>query len=89
MKGAKKENLMAMFQGMKQANEMEHEEETEASKLKKEAVESRLKTIDVSEHVEALMTGEGDLSEEFKRKAATVFEAAVKSKVRSEVERME
>ena len=37
----------------------------------------------------ALMTGEGDLSEEFKRKAATVFEAAVKSKVRSEVERME
>ena len=89
MKGAKKENLMAMFKGMKQANEMEHEEETEASKLKKEAVESRLKTIDVSEHVEALMTGEGDLSEEFKRKAATVFEAAVKSKVRSEVERME
>jgi uncharacterized protein (DUF2267 family) len=35
------------------------------------------------------MNGEGDLSEEFKRKAATVFEAAVKSKVRSEVERME
>ena len=89
MKGAKKENLMAMFQGMKQANEMEHEEETEASKLKKEAVENRLKSIDVAEHVEALMTGEGDLSEEFKRKAATVFEAAVKSKVRSEVERME
>ena len=59
------------------------------SKAKSEAVESRLKTIDVSEHVEALMTGEGDLSEEFKRKAATVFEAAVKSKVRSEVERME
>ena len=43
----------------------------------------------MAEHVEALMTGEGDLSEEFKRKAATVFEAAVKSKVRSEVERME
>ena len=35
------------------------------------------------------MNGEGDLSEEFKRKAATVFEAAVKSKVRDEVERME
>jgi len=48
-----------------------------------------LKSIDVSEHVNALMNGEGDLSEEFKRKAATVFEAAVKSKVRSEVERME
>ena len=56
---------------------------------KKEAVELRLKSIDVSEHVNALVDGEGDLSEDFKKKAATVFEAAVKSKVRSEVERME
>ena len=88
MKGAKKEKLMAMYSGMQK--EMQHkEEESEASKAKKEAVENRLKSIDVAEHVEALMTGEGDLSEEFKRKAATVFEAAVKSKVRSEVERME
>ena len=62
-----------------------HEDDEE----KKESVENRLKSIDVSEHVNALMNGEGDLSEEFKRKAATVFEAAVKSKVRSEVERME
>ena len=88
MKGAKKEKLMAMYSGMQK--EMQHkEEESEASKAKKEAVENRLKSIDVAEHVEALMTGEGDLSEEFKRKAATVFVAAVKSKVRSEVERME
>ena len=87
MKSAKKEQLMAMYNGMQK--EMSHKEETEEDKAKSEAVESRLKTIDVSEHVEALMTGEGDLSAEFKRKAATVFEAAVKSKVRSEVERME
>ena len=58
-------------------------------KDKKESVENRLKSIDVSEHVNALMNGEGDLSEEFKKKAATVFEAAVKSKVRTEVERLE
>ena len=89
MKGKKKQDLQAMMGGMKKASEMAHKEETEESKLKSEAVETRLKTIDVSEHVEALMTGEGDLSEEFKRKAATVFEAAVKSKVRSEIERME
>ena len=63
--------------------------DSEEDKAKKEAVENRLKSIDVSEHVSALMNGEGDLSEDFKRKAATVFEAAVKSKVRSEVERME
>ena len=87
MKGAKKEQLMAMYNGMQK--EMSHKEESEEDKAKTEAVENRLKSIDVSEHVEALMTGEGDLSEEFKRKAATVFEAAVKSKVRSEVERME
>ena len=64
-------------------------EESAEEKVKKESVENRLNTIDVTEHVDALMNGEGDLSEEFKRKAATVFEAAVKSKVRSEVERME
>jgi len=87
MKGAKKEQLMAMYNGMQK--EMSHEEETAEEKEKKESVENRLKSIDVSEHVNALMNGEGDLSEEFKRKAATVFEAAVKSKVRSEVERME
>ena len=68
---------------------MHDKQETPEEKQKKESVENRLKSIDVSEHVNALMTGEGDLSEEFKRKAATVFEAAVKSKVRSEVERME
>ena len=89
MKGKKKTDLQAMYSGMKSATEMDDKDMDEESKAKSEAVESRLKTIDVSEHVEALMTGEGDLSEEFKRKAATVFEAAVKSKVRSEVERME
>ena len=65
------------------------EEDEDESDEKKEAVELRLKSIDVSEHVNALVDGEGDLSEDFKKKAATVFEAAVKSKVRSEVERME
>ena len=54
-----------------------------------EAIKERLKSVDVSEQVDALMNGEGDLSEEFKRKAATVFEAAVKSKIRDEVARLE
>ena len=67
----------------------EKDEGHEDDEEKKESVENRLKSIDVSEHVNALMNGEGDLSEEFKKTFATVFEAAVKSKVRSEVERME
>ena len=67
----------------------EEKEESAEDKEKSEAVEKRVKDINVKEHVDALMNGEGDLSEEFKRKAATVFEAAVKSKVREEVERLE
>ena len=89
MKGGKKEQLMAMYNGMKKAMEGEHEEENEVDEVKKEAIEKRVKEVDVAEHVEALVNGEGDLSEEFKRKAATVFEAAVKSKIRTEVERLE
>jgi len=68
----------------------EDEKEMEEKKaLQKEAVEQRIKTIDVTEHVEALMSGEGDLTDEFKKKAATVFESAVKSKVRDEVTRLQ
>ena len=64
-------------------------EEKEKEALKKEAVEQRIKDINVQEHVDALMSGEGDLSEDFKKKAATVFESAVKSKVRDEVTRLQ
>ena len=46
----------------------EKEEGMNDDEEKKESVENRLKSIDVSEHVNALMNGEGDLSEEFKRK---------------------
>jgi hypothetical protein len=65
------------------------EEDKEKEALQKEAVEQRIKTIDVTEHVEALMSGEGELTDEFKKKAATVFESAVKSKVRDEVKRLQ
>ena len=44
--------------------------------------------IDMSEHVEALLSGEG-LSEEFQEKATTIFEAAVKSKLEEEVALLE
>jgi hypothetical protein len=85
MNKVKLEKLYAAFT----SPDEEEEEPTEEEKDKAEAVEKRVKDIDVKEHVDALMNGEGDLSEEFKRKAATVFEAAVKSKVRDEVSRIE
>ena len=90
MNSMKKPELMAAYNAMEMAMKKdEMKEPTEEEKSKSEAVEKRVKEIDVKEHVDALMNGEGDLSEEFKRKAATVFEAAVKSKVRDEVSKIE
>ena len=45
-------------------------------------------SVDVSEDVAALTNGE-DLSEEFKTKAATIFEAAVVTRVKQEVAKLE
>jgi len=53
------------------------DEDKDEAKSKKEEKEIE---IDVSEDVSALIDGE-ELSEEFKTKAATIFEAAVKSKI--------
>jgi len=91
MKDMDMKELKATYDKMKEmmhAKEMSHEE-SEKEALKKEAVEQRIKEINVQEHVEALMSGEGDLSDDFKKKAATVFESAVKSKVRDEVTRLQ
>ena len=62
----KKEKLHSTYNAIKSAMHPEGaHEETEEEKAKSEAVENRLKSIDVSEHLEALISGEGDLSEEF------------------------
>ena len=74
---------------MHNKKEMTEEElELEGLAKAKDAIEKRLASINVQEDVEALVQGE-ELSEEFKKKAATIFEAAVKSKIRPEVERIE
>ena len=57
----------------------------EAEELEEETEEYQ---VDMSEHVEALFAGE-ELSEEFKTKAITIFEAAVKQKVEEEVAKLE
>lgn len=72
------------------------EDDTETAKLAEdcdseeedgEDDESDLK-VDVTEDVAALVNGE-ELTEEFKTKAATIFEAAVVSRVRTEVQRIQ
>ena len=62
--------------GMKSKKEMSHEDE----KKKDMKEESEEDLIDVSADVDAL-TKDEDLSEDFKAKATTIFEAALKSKV--------
>ena len=45
-------------------------------------------SVDMSEHVDALLAGE-DLSEDFRNKAKTIFESAVKAKVQEELKLFE
>jgi len=89
MENMKAVDLKAAYEAM--MKDGYHEEadkvEEEISAEKKEAIDARIKELDVKEDVSALMSGE-DLSEEFKTKAATVFEAAIKSKLRSEIDRI-
>ena len=62
--------------------------EAEEKEVKKETAKDKVKDMDMKEDVSALTDGE-DLSEEFKAKAATIFESAVKAKLVEEIEKLE
>ena len=68
---------------------MKKESSHDSEEKKDEKKEEKEKDIDVKEHVDALVAGDDSLSEEFKQKAATVFEAAIKSKVKEIAEEIE
>tara|TARA_B100001989_G_scaffold114106_1_gene80085 strand:+ start:503 stop:1681 length:1179 start_codon:yes stop_codon:yes gene_type:complete len=61
----------------------------EKMKSEKSEDDQKAKDVDVKEHIDALTSGESDLSEEFKQKAATIFEAAITSKVKAISEEMQ
>ena len=95
LKGLKKEDLSKIYGSQVIGEEEEgddeeedDEEEKEESKKVKESIDQKIEDLDVSKDVEALVEGE-ELSEEFKTKAATIFETAIKSKVRSELEKIQ
>ena len=97
LKGLKKEDLSKIYgsqvigeQDDEEDDDEEDEEEADAkeSKKVKESIDQKIEDLDVSQDVEALVDGE-ELSEEFKTKAATIFESAIKSKVRSELEKIQ
>mgnify|MGYP001206172509 CR=1 FL=1 len=94
LKGLKKEELSKLYGtqviGEEEGDDEEddEEEDPEESKKVKESIDQKIEDLDVSKDVEALVEGE-ELSEEFKTKAATIFESAIKSKVRSELEKIQ
>jgi hypothetical protein len=69
------------------AHDSEKKKEKEPMKASYHKEETEDETIDVSADVDALVKDE-DLSEEFKSKAATIFEAAVNSKVKEAKKKM-
>jgi len=91
MEGMKAVDLKAAYENMMAPAEEEMDEAAmdDLKKLEdaKAEIEEKIKSINVKEDVAALVDGEG-LSEEFKNKAATIFEAAVKSKTREEISRI-
>jgi hypothetical protein len=81
--------IMSAMHPEESENEEDKEMQEEIKKLEaaKAEIEEKIKTINVKEDVDALVEGE-DLSEDFKAKASTIFEAAVKSKTREEIARL-
>jgi len=73
---------------VKEAEEKEDEKEDEKEVKKEMSAKDKVKDMDMKEDVDALTEGE-DLSEEFKAKAATIFESAVKAKLVEEIENLE
>ena len=89
MKKMNGEQLAAAYEKMdKMEMDMKKDDKDDKEEVDESTIEDRLASVDVSDDVTALTSNE-DLSEEFKNKAKTVFEAAIKSKLRSEIIRME
>ena len=91
-----KEEVKEMSHDSEKKDEKEKKEAMHDSEEKKKDKEEgymkasyKKEDIDVKEHVDALVAGDDSLSEEFKEKAATVFEAAIKSKVKDIAEEIE
>ena len=75
---------------MMNADDMKKKEKEmmKAGYHKEDKAESEEDSLDIKSDVDALI-GDSDLSEEFKQKAATIFETAIKSKVKAESKRLE
>jgi len=78
-----------MAVGAREEHEAEGEDVITEEEVEEETIEERISSMDFSDDAQALSEGEDDLSDDFKKKAATILEAAIKSKLREEMERLE
>src|SRR6056300_972603 len=72
----------------KEMSEAEMKKDDEKEMKKEMTAKDKVKDMDMKEDVAALTDGE-ELSEEFKAKAATIFEATIKAKLVEEIENLE
>jgi hypothetical protein len=83
MQGMNKESLMAMYKA-------ESFEDADGEAIAEKTAELNLDyKADFSEDLNALVNEEATLSEDFKAKAEVIFEAAIKSKLAEEIDRLE
>lgn len=86
MKKAKKDEAVKLYQGMMKAAEMKEGVDVEDTLVSEDADVSH---IDYEEDLNVLVAEEATLSDGFRGKASTIFEAALKSKVGVEIDRLE
>ena len=91
LKSAKDGSNPAGKGDMKPTSMKEEEVESEATEDQEVVAEEETKEveIDLSADVKALVSSDADLSEEFKDKAATIFEAAVKTRIQEQTKILE
>jgi len=86
MKKAKKDEAIKLYQGMMKAANVNEDVDVEDALVSENADVSH---IDYQEDLDVLVAEEATLSDGFRGKASTIFEAALKTKVGAEIDRLE
>lgn len=95
LKKARKEDAQKLFAKMVAVTEMDDNEEEEDDSEKEESYDSKKKakakveSVDFDEDLDALIKEEATLSDDFRGKAGSIFEAVLTSKLTQEVDRLE
>lgn len=87
MKKAKKDEAVKLYQGMMKAAQMKEDVDAEDEAVVTETAD--VSHIDYSEDLDVLVAEEATLSDGFRGKAGAIFEAALSSKVGTEIDRLE